>query len=500
MVKLVINQREIEVAPGTTVLQAALQNGIAIPHYCWHPGLSLAGNCRMCLVKLSTSRKLEPSCMVKCEEKMVVETETPEVKKARRDILEFQLINHPLDCPVCDKAGECDLQDYTFTFRDGLSRFREKKVIKHTKSLGPTVKIWGNRCIVCTRCVRFCDEVAGSGELTVVNRGEHSVVDAFPGVPLENKLSLNTVDICPVGALIGKDFLYKARVWFTGTVDTICPSCSRGCNVKVSLMKGKAVRLEPRVNMAVNGYWMCDDGRLNYQYLNSEKRLKEIKGAASLSDAVRGLKDKIKSYGGGSFAMVVSTYQTLESMALFKKVSEVFNVKTIAVATVERGAPEKFKGGFVINPDKTPNRRGAELLFGSAPTLNTLGNLAEAIRGGKIKSALIVNGIPDPVVQENLAGMFAGLEYVAVIDILQSRLTEIAHLCIPAAAYTEKDGTFVNDGDLHQRIRRGTPPPGEARSEDEILQRLLAEAGERSAILSTEGVMKEMGAVGNGAR
>src|SRR3989338_5459563 len=311
MPKIKINGKDIEVKEGTKILEACLKNNISVPYYCYHPGLSIAGNCRMCLVKVSTSKRLEASCAYPCSEGMVIETDCKEVQAARKSVLEFMLVNHPIDCPICDKAGECLLQDYTYQYRDGLSRVKkEDKVIRHTKDLGPTIKIWGNRCISCTRCVRFCEEISGSAQLTIVNRGDHSVADVAPTVELDDPLSLNTVDICPVGALISKDFLYQSRVWYTAATESICPSCSQGCNIKVSVLNNEVKRLEPRFNPDVNQYWMCDEGRMNYKYINSPLRLRTAKG--NISGLVESIRSIIGKYGTDSFAGVVSTYQTNE--------------------------------------------------------------------------------------------------------------------------------------------------------------------------------------------
>ncbi|HLF93817.1 MAG TPA: 2Fe-2S iron-sulfur cluster-binding protein, partial [Planctomycetota bacterium] len=278
MPKIKVNGKEVEAPPGEKLLKVLLDQGTFVPHYCWHPGLQPAGNCRMCLVKVSNSRKLEVSCMYPTGDNLEVTTEGPEVDAGRKAVMEYLLINHPLDCPICDKAGECDLQDYTYKYRGGLSRFDEEKNIRHTKDLGPNIRIWGNRCIVCTRCVRFCEEVSGTGEMCVINRGDRSVVDVFPGIPVDNPLSLNVVDLCPVGALIDKNFMYSARVWFAKKQESVCASCSRGCNSELTVLDNDIKRLQPRPNPDVNQYWMCDEGRLNTRYVASDRRLLRATG------------------------------------------------------------------------------------------------------------------------------------------------------------------------------------------------------------------------------
>ncbi len=313
MPKIKVNGKDVEAPPGEKLLKVLLDQGTFVPHYCWHPGLQPAGNCRMCLVKGSNSRKLEVSCMYPTSDNLEVTTESPEVDAGRKAVMEYLLINHPLDCPICDKAGECDLQDYTYKYRQGVSRFEEAKNIRHTKDLGPNIRIWGNRCIVCTRCVRFCGEVAGTGELCVIERGDRSVVDVFPGIPIDNPLSLNVVDICPVGALIDKNFMYQARVWFTKKTESVCASCSRGCNIELTTMDNDIKRLQPRANAEGNQHWMCDEGRLNHKYVASERRLLKGTGApAEIASEGKRLK----------FAGIVSTYATIEELWLFKKLME----------------------------------------------------------------------------------------------------------------------------------------------------------------------------------
>lgn len=493
MAKFKLNGREVEAPVGALVIKVAIDNGFFIPHFCWHPGLTPEGNCRMCLVKTNTSRKLEPACMMRVPPNkegapmMEVETETPDVQKARKDVLEFLLVNHPLDCPVCDKAGECLLQDYTYNWRGGLSRFigLQAKEVKQTKDLGPNIRIWGSRCVVCTRCVRFCNEVSGSGELTVVNRGDHSVIDTAPGVVLDNPLSLNVVDICPVGALIDKNFLYSARVWYMQKTRSVCASCSRGCNIEVQALDGKIRRLVPRYNAEVNGYWMCDAGRLNFRYVGSQRRLTERRGTPA--EIVRAF----KRYPAEARAALISSYNTCEEIYLFKKVIGTLDIPTVGYLTLTRGKTQKFPGGFVIEADKTPNRRYLEATFGEQEVINGPSKVISGLADGKIKALFVVNGIPDFPWPAELWDAAKKAEFVAVIDVLKNPLAEFAHVLLPGATWAEKDGTFVNVDGRAQRIRRGVPPPGNTRPETELLQEMLVELGERKQVLSAEGVAKE---------
>ncbi len=477
-----LNGKDVETDGKDKLLKVCLDNGAYVPHYCWHPGLQPAGNCRMCLVKVSNSRKLEVSCMYPVTDKMEVQTEGPEVEAARKQVQEFLLINHPLDCPICDKAGECDLQDYTYKYRGGLSRFEEDKNIRPTKDLGPQIRIWGNRCIVCTRCVRFCEEVAGTAELSVVNRGDRSVVDVFPGIPIDNPLSLNVVDICPVGALIDKNFMYSARVWFTKKQETVCASCSRGCNAEATVHENEIKRLVPRANPDVNQHWMCDEGRLNVGYLNGPRRLDTLAGSGrEIGEAGKTLK----------FAVVASTYATIEELWLLKKLTERIGAVRVGFLTLTRGQKQVFKSGFTIEADKTPNRAYAERLFGKEAVEAGWQPAAEAVLSGEANALFVMNGIPDLPPPPELVAAARKAEFVAVSDILKNPIGEFAHVILPAAAWAEKEGTFMNiDGRL-QRIRKAVEPPVTARAESEWLQEALIALGERAQAVSAEGIFRE---------
>ena len=490
MAKIKLNGKELEVPAGKPLLQGCLDAGAYVPHYCYHPGLTPAGNCRMCLVKVSNSRKLEASCMYPASDGLEVTTEGPEVDKARKDVMEFLLINHPLDCPICDKAGECALQDYTYTYRGGLSRFQEPKNIRHTKDLGPNIKIWGNRCIVCTRCVRFTDEVSGTGELCVVNRGDHSVVDVFPGVPIDNQLSLNVVDICPVGALIDKNFLFAARVWFAKQTKTVCGSCSRGCNATVTALDEQVKRIIARPNADVNQYWMCDEGRLNHAFVRSEKRLTSARGTArELAAAANAI---VAKYGPESVGGLVSAWNTIEEMFLFRGLMAALKARYPGLLTLTKGERQKFPGGFTIEPDKTPNRAGGEILFGAESAGVGLEGVISAAQSGKLKGLIVLNGIPNFEFPEPLVKAAEKLEFLAVLDILSSPLTEKAHVVLPGAAWAEKDGTFVNFQRRAQRIRRAVKPPGAAAPEIEAIQNALVDLQARERVVSAEGVFREV--------
>lgn len=502
LVKLKINGKEVEAEQGKPLLQELLDRGQFVPHYCYHPGLSVSGNCRMCLVKVNTSRKPETSCTMRIAPNLEVETDPPEIVKARKDILEFLLINHPLDCPVCDQAGECLLQDFSYTYGPDRSRFVEAKVTKSAKPFGPLVHYWGNRCIVCTRCVRFCDEVAGTGELGVVNRGDHSEIDVFPGLPLENPLSGNVVDICPVGALLNRDFLYQARVWFMKTTDSICAGCGRGCNVHIDALHDAVKRLRPRTNRAVNDWWMCDAGRLTYKTLAAPTRLREhrVRGTdgqppnfpQAVEAARNGIAAAVSRHGAAGVAAVASGFSTNEELFLFRKLMTAHGVSVAACLTRREGSDQRFRGGFAIEAEKAPNRRGAELLLGPEVVADGAARLAEAIRAGTVRALIVLHGDPRAGAPEALAPHLDRISLPLLIDVQDGPLARRAEVVLAGAGWAEKDGTMVNSAGRVQRLRKAVEPPGSARADLDLLQELLVLAGERANVLSSDGVFREL--------
>lgn len=479
MPKIKINGKEFEAKPGQKVIEVAEENGIHIPHYCYHPGLKPHGNCRMCLCKVSNSRKLEVSCMYPATEGLEVETEGAEVDKGRKSVMEYMLINHPLDCPICDKAGECMLQNQTKEYRHGLSRFEEPKVIKDTKDLGPNVKIWGCRCISCTRCVRFCEDVVGTGELSMTQRGDHQVADVHPEVPLENPMSLNVVDLCPVGALIDKNFLYAARVWFAKRVDTVCAGCSKGCNLTATVHHNDLKRVQPRENHEVNGYWMCDAGRLNLGYLKGERRLKLTKGhAKDLAARLAPLAGKV--------GIIATTYATVEEAWLIRQLAEKLQAK-VGFRGVT-GGTWTSKSGWTIEADKTPNRAGVGLLFDRIEGTEAI---EQGLAAGQIEAILWINGIPGDQPPASLVDAVSKAQVLAVADIEKSALSERAQYVFASATWAEKNGTYVNSAGRAQRIQPLIVLQGQARTDVVWMQEVLVGLGARSAVVPTEALLTE---------
>lgn len=503
LVKFKLNDEEIEVAAGTNLIEVARERGVDVPYYCYHPGLTPAGNCRMCLVEASNSRKPITACTTPVTEGLEIHTNTERVKKARAGVLELMLINHPLDCPICDKSGECMLQDHTFQHGKDGSRMVEPKELKHTKEVGNDIYIWGNRCIVCTRCVRFCDEIAGTGELCVVERADHSVIDVFPDYPLQNSLSGNVVDVCPVGALISKDFLYQARVWYQKRTDSICTGCSRGCNIEIQSKDNQVKRLVPRHNPQVNDYWICDHGRYDYNYVLGEQRsLRYQLGASTLPrDAgpflVEGLQAFFDKHGAGALGGIASPFMTLEEISLFREVVPPVPENIAALARPD-GKEEVFKKGFRISADKNPNRRGVETLLG-AGAFGRLEALIQRIDAGEVKGLVVMSDRPHCLLgeapgEEKLLEVLPELEFLAVFQLERGAALPPTAAILPATSFAEKDGTMVNDDGHLQRLRPATELPRGIRPEIEVLGEVLRGLRRRDRQLGAAGVFQELAA------
>jgi NADH-quinone oxidoreductase subunit G len=501
-----IDDREITVEEGTNLIQAAERLGIEIPYFCYHPKLQVEANCRMCLVKVEKIPKPVPACSTVVTDGMVVATNTPEIEKARKGVLEFILINHPLDCPICDQAGECVLQEYTHDYGPGESRFIEEKVHKPKKvPLGPHVLLDAERCIVCTRCVRFCRDVVGEEELGIFHRGDRQVIDIFPGQELRNKYSANVVDICPVGALTTREFRFRARVWFLQPTESICPGCSNGCNIWADAYQNKLQRLRPRVNDDVNEHWMCDAGRFGFEYVNRDDRLKtplvrrgEQCAPASWDEALHwcaevllGLK---QAFGPDAFAGIGSTRSTNEELFLLRRlVRDVIGSPHLDVPP----PPQGDEDNFLIRRDKAPNARGvADLDCRPAPGGLALLGIREAIRAGTIKALYVVQEdlAADPEWREALGH----LDLLIVQDILPTETTKLAHVVLPGVSFAEKEGTFTNYRRRVQRVRRALKPFGLSRPDWEILcllaNRLGASWPFTSAAMVTEEIGREIAA------
>lgn len=460
MPKLTIDNKEIEFTTGQTILQVAKANGISIPHFCWHPALSVSGNCRVCLVEVEKMPKLVISCATLAADGMVVHTQSAKALNARKAVMEFILINHPLDCPICDEAGECKLQDYTYKHSIGESRFTEEKVKKSKRvPIGPHVMFDGDRCISCSRCIRFCDEIAKKPQLTFVKRGDRVTIETFPGQELDNPYSLNVTDICPVGALTNRSFRFKARVWDMSATKSICPGCSRGCNIDIWVRSNKILRLTPRTNLNVNQYWMCDNGRLNsFGHVNSDDRIKgaHIRKNGKLiqvgwDEAYALTVSELKNFNKDEIAFIFSTSSTLEDLYVSMKYAKsVLGVKHFGF---RKPIVPNSGDDILITEDKSPNSAGAELILNSvAKTDNSFSTIIKLINEGKIKALYVVEE-DIAAISEEANKALDKLEVLIVHSSNQNNTVEKANIVFPSSTFAEKNGTYVNSNGRVQRIK-----------------------------------------------
>jgi NADH-quinone oxidoreductase subunit G len=489
MATITIDGTQYTVSDGLTVVQAAAEVGITIPHYCYHPALHAPANCRMCLIELQPPgapgplRQLATACTTRVADGMVVTNNSPRVRAARATTLEFLLAHHPLDCPTCDQAGECYLQDYSFQFGHGASRYVETKNVPPAKDVGPHVRLISTRCIVCTRCIRFCEEVSGTAELALMERGVHDEVDIYDGRPLDNKLSGNVVDICPVGALVSKDFLFRSRPWFLKKVNSICPGCSKGCNTTVEFREGEVVRIKPRYHADVNDFWMCDDGRYGYHYVNRPDRLLSpmMRGGDALvpatwSAAIDRIVERGRELGTENIAVVGSAHATNEELYLMRRLArEVLRTPLVGLVSVPVRGDDEVYPRFVIEKDKNPNRTGARLLLAQDGELAEDDATWELLR--RAKGGLVFAGLPSVSLDESARQALQGLDFLAVVDILPSDLTSFADIVLPGTAFTEKEGCFTNSQRRVQRLSRALPPPGSAADEWRLVAHLAGAFG-----------------------
>ena len=458
-VNITIDDVRCEVDNRLTVIEAARQFGVKIPHFCWHPTLSVSGNCRMCLVEVEKMPKLVIACSTQVVEEMIIRTKSDRVLGARKAVMEFILINHPLDCPICDEAGECKLQEYAYKHSAGVSRFTEDKVHKPKRvEVGPRVMLDAERCILCSRCVRFCEEIVGQHQLQFIERGDKTTLTTFPGEQLDNPYSMNVVDICPVGALTNRDFRFKARVWEMSFTDSICQGCARGCNIEVGVRNNEILRLTPRTNEAVNSYWMCDHGRLEtFKQVNADDRIKApmIKKDGRLAEvgwdeAIARVVSELRSYKKSEIAAIGSPFETNEDNYVFQKfVKDVLGIRNLEVVPHEISGDED---ALLIRADKTPNAAGArEVGAGVMKDGLALEGILAGIREGRIKAlySLDSNIAAIPEIAEALGK----LDFFVVHATNDNATVRMADVVLAASTYAEKNGTIVNFQRRVQRIR-----------------------------------------------
>jgi NADH-quinone oxidoreductase subunit G len=501
---------------GTRLIEACEQAGSYVPRYCYHKKLSSPGNCRMCLIemglpKMGPDRKpdLGPdgkpvinwmprpqiSCAQDVSEGMGVRTMSPLVEECRRGVMEFLLINHPLDCPICDQAGECLLQEFSVEYGQADSRFLENKVKKPKNiELGPRVTLDDERCILCSRCIRFCQEIAKDDVLGFVDRGSHSVLTAHPGKRLENNYSLNTVDICPVGALTSSDFRFKMRVWFLKETKSICTSCATGCNTVIGTREGVIYRQTPRENDAVNSCWMCDYGRLNFNYLQADNRLLEPRirvdnklSSASWKTALENVASQLKQFVGWQIAILASGRMTNEELWLTSLLAGMLGITLIDI--VPRSGPSD---DILLSEDRNPNTNGARLMRLASPSAAVLSQIKDAIGSGHVQ-ALITLG-ENPLKCGITLDQLASLPVFIVMDLLANDATNYASAILPSLSFAEKRGSMINGKGRLQRLNPAIAGPGQARDDWEILRDLIQAISGTNGIYSIEDVFRQMSA------
>jgi NADH-quinone oxidoreductase subunit G len=499
MAKITIDGKEIVARDDATIIEAAYEAGLTIPHYCYHPKLSIAGNCRMCLVELAGRPKLEISCNTRVANDMVVLTNSPRVVEGRRGVLEFLLINHPLDCPICDQAGECGLQDYYMQYGLYRSRFQEEKVHKpKVVDFGPDVVFDAERCILCTRCVRFCEEITHTKELGLFFRGDGAEIATFPGKRLDNKYAGNTVDICPVGALTSKDFRFKIRVWFLQETKSICTGCARGCSINIHHHDGRVYRFKPRRNDAVNETWMCDEGRFSYKAIHADTRLLQPQvhqgdalAPATWQEALQQATALLQRHGSDAVGVLVAPQGTNEDCyVLARFIAEACPTPHVVLFPGEPG----YEDDLLLRADKNPNTRGAQDMGLPAPaTADQLSALAQAIEQGVIKMLYVIDADLQAAFGSEAASRLMGRLDGLIVQASHWRAGyEQAQVLLPAAVPAERDGTFTNFQGHVQRINAAIRPRGEVLPAWHIYTRLAHSLGQSWPYTAAETILADI--------
>lgn len=504
---------------GLNAVEVARRAAKFVPHYCYHPKLSISGNCRMCLIemgmpKVDAERKPvmaadgkpeinwmprpQIGCATIVSEGMGIRTDTPMVKECQKGVMEFLLINHPLDCPICDQAGECTLQEYSVQYGNDHSRFTDEKVKKPKRvDIGERIVLDDERCIMCSRCIRFSKEMVHDDVLGFIDRGSHTTLAVHPGKRLDNNYSLNTVDICPVGALTSKDFRFQMRVWFLKETKSICTGCATGCNTLIGSREQLMYRQTPRENEAVNSMWMCDQGRLDFHYIHSPERLLEPQSKVGQgkivtpwSAIIPRLALELRAFKPNQIAIVGSGRLTNEEAFLLSEVRHAIGGDEVLCDIVPRKGEAD---GILRSADLNPNTRGVEL-FDLSNGGKTLAEIQHGVESGRIQALLVVH--------ENLLAEAAWplatlqkLKLLVVQSILQSPTSELADYVLPGASFAEKRGSMINGAGRLQRLNKAIPLPGQAMDDWQILLQLKAALGGGNGLHTIEEVFKAMAEV-----
>ena len=491
MINLTIEGRAVSVPEGTSILEAAKTAGILIPHYCYHPGLPVAGVCRMCLVEVEKAPKPAPACATSVAEGQVIHVHDEKSRESRKGVLEFLLINHPLDCPICDQSGECELQDYVFQEGRKDSRYLESKRFNPVEDFGGDVVYVPNRCILCTRCVRFMEDVAKDPVLNVSERGDRAYIGKFEGRDLDHPWSTNVVDLCPVGALLSKDSLNKARAWELDRAASVCTGCSQGCNTTIETRDNMVIRLKPRPNTDVNQYFMCDYGRLDYRWINRQDRLTNpmvrSNGALAPIDWEPAIEAAAAKMKGKRIHLVASPRLSNEALFLLSGVLKKLGGRGVFRVETGEEAPLAGVQDLSLRRDRAPNGRGAEL-----HGFSRVDDVTKNIAAGDV----VV--IADDELKGVAAGAFSAASDVIVIGTTLPAAAGDVSVALPIANFSEEDGTFTNLRGRVQRFLQARAAPGLARPSWFVLADLQGALGEPVDYLLPSQVFDAM-AKSNGA-
>ncbi len=511
MPELTINGQKVEVPDGTNIIQAARKIGVDIPHFCYHPGLSIVGSCRMCQVEIEQNgrSRIDLACTNPAVDGMIVHTDTEQVKRTIKAVLEFLLMNHPIDCPICDDAGECKLQNYymlhgLYDNRVDVEKWHKPKVYP----VGPTVSLDSERCVLCSRCVRFCDEIWGERQLGIFGHGSDEVLINYPDRELNNPYAGNVVDLCPVGALTDKDFRFQRRVWYLKSVKSVCPLCSRGCNIYLHFdvehdykNPGKRIlRVKPRHNGAVNRWWICDRGRFGYPFIDDPERALTpmVSGESAawdkaLAKAEELIKSRLKKPGPASVAFLMAPIATNEdafvALKLFRDTLKFENLGYDIPATETLQADH-----ILMTDDPYPNRKGfQDLGFGSVSNVMEAAEILDAVNDGRIKGLIVSGTDLEGMTGINLDAVITKLDWLIVVSQDQNRLWKKATVALPMATYAERTGTFTNFKGVVQKFEKAVEPLGDALPQWEIWQRLGKRFNAKWSFADAQPVFKALG-------
>jgi NADH-quinone oxidoreductase subunit G len=489
---ITIDSVEHEFEAGTNLFEAIKEaNGEPLPHFCYHPGLSIAGVCRMCQVEIEGVPKLVIACNAEVRDGMVVHTHNEKVNRTVRNILNFHLLHHPVDCPVCDQAGECSLQDFYMDhgLYDSDIDLEDKISKGKVKAIGELVMLDAERCVLCARCTRFTSEITKTNELGIFNRGNHAEIDVAPGQTLDNNYSLNTVDLCPVGALTSRDFRFQKRVWWLSENDSICTGCATGCNMTIHHAEDQAYRFKPRHNDAVNRYWMCDEGRLLYKQLNTESRLRNPLIAGQEASWEAACEAARVAFDGMSVVFIGSPHATVEELFALRRLADASSGQLIGyrLAGTETGEADEL----LVHADRTPNAAGARRLG--------LGEFDVAALAAAVVGKAVV------ILQNDLAGVDAAAadalgsaRVVVVLGTDANATTALADVVLPISNYAEKNGTLVNAGGRAQSLNAALEAPASARNAIEALARIGSALGHEFGWSDAEALRSELAATVDG--